>query len=216
VLRELGFTHDTWGETITAFYNANNELVTVMPLGLKLSSPNECRLLGRVFQGSKLYDYILRHGVTKLRCIVCVTLDPQVFYKAVLMKDEVVKLFATLSQCPTICDACITGLGMFSVKEEAIEVSIDVLGTTIKGLPKVFTRAGAAIIEALVWLTKLSYVECDKLDEVMSWLNFLKIVVYRSSQNETYRKLINLIYAKSVEVGKIVESSRCRSRNKNI
>jgi len=215
-LLQLGFSSDTWGEVIAVFFS-NGDVIGLMPLGLRLSE--NCTLTGRLYRGSKLYNYIISTSTAKLQCNICVTEEPQLFYLSIFEKSKVVKAFKKC-ECPKkFCDACLTGLCRFRYEEgeDVIRLTVDVEKVLFrKKSPRVFTRASSAFIEALVWFTKIPYVKCEEIEEALKRIEFLKEVVYRSTQRELYIKLIEEVYSKARELVSSVESIRCRSRDKNI
>uniref|UniRef100_A0A7J2U357 DUF447 family protein n=1 Tax=Ignisphaera aggregans TaxID=334771 RepID=A0A7J2U357_9CREN len=213
-LMELGFSIDTWGEVVMVFYS-KGEVIGLMPVGLKLSEG--CTLAGRLYRGSKLYSYIASAKVAELPCIACISENPQLFYMAVFEKSQTIEIF-TEHRCPEeFCDACLIGLCKFFDGDEAINFKISVKEIALhRKTPRVFTRASAAIIEALVWFTKLPYVDCKDIERVLERIELLKDTVYRSSQKNIYAKLIENIYLAAFKLVKEDESSRCGSRDKNI
>jgi len=218
LLKRLGFSVDTWGEVVVVFLEEKgNSVISVMPLGLKLLE--NCSLSGRLFRGSRIYDYILNTGVRELKCKICISEDPLLFYAAVYEKKKVTKVFKK-SLCPrSYCSVCLSGSCIFSLarEEDVITLELHVDRVVIRrALPKVFTRASAALIEALVWLTKVPYMSCEEVEKVVEWVELLKTSVYRSSQQKVFKELADEIFSKTIELVKNVEDSRCRPRDKNV
>jgi len=216
LLERLGFSLDTWGEVVVVFFR-DSDVVGLMPLGLRLSE--SCTLVGRLYKGSKLYNYILSTGVEELRCRVCVSGDPQLFYVAIFEKDRVAKAFEK-SFCPkSLCCACLAGLCRFHCVEGeeiiGLELSVDEVAVR-KAMPTVFTRASAALIEALVWLTKMPYMECEDVGKVLERIEFLREVVYRSSNRKLFQSLADKVFSKALDLVKSIESCRCGSGDKDI
>ena len=211
ILAELGFSSDTWGEVVVVFYS-ESKVVGLMPLGLKLTE--NCTLTGRLYSGSRLYNHITSTKITELKCKVCVTQDPLLFYTAVFEKSRGAEIFAR-EECPREhCDMCITGLCRFHSRGEIIDLKIEVEEYVLcRDMPRVFTRATAAIIEALVWLTKLPHAECKDLSVVLERVEFLVRVVEKSSQRKLYKELAEFIHSRALELVSEIESSRCRSRD---
>jgi hypothetical protein len=215
MLRYLGFSRDTWGETVVVFYR-DNDIVNIMPLGLKILDENMCTLYGRILRGSKFYNYIVEKNLSDTKCCICISQEPQLFYYAVFEKNKLVEIFSSDKNFGELCDAYLTSICRFDIKDYSVDVVILVKEIIIKRrYPRVFTRASATVIEALVWLTKISYIECNNLKDTLKYIEFLRTTVYRSSQNKLYNLLIDSIYGKALELVKQVESSRCRSGDKN-
>ena len=213
-LEGFGFSYDSWGETVAVFYR-DKEIVALMPMGLRLSGG--CKLFGRVFKGSKLFDEV-SSGMREAMCIICVSSNSLTFYTSIFDKDSIAKEFKGL-RCPcSLCDACIYGSASFvNPHQDFFEVYIDPDRYTVcRELPRVYTRAFGALVEALVWYTKIPYVDCEKLGEVLKRIEHCVETVYRSTENGLQRKAISTVYSKALDLVKTVEGSRCRPRDKNI
>jgi len=207
-LKDLGFSSDTYGETIIAFLGSEDRdsIMSLMPMGFKLG--DNCELVGRIFRGSLIYNIILGKKLDKIPCIVCVTRSPQAFYLAVFDKKILIRRFEG-GRCPrSYCDACINGeLTVEGVEDDIINVSIRPLSVKInRRMPLVFDRASAAIIEALVWYTKIPYVPCNEVYEILSRLRFYRETVSRASKRGVFLKMINRIFREGVKNAK---SSGC-------
>jgi hypothetical protein len=203
------FSTDTWGEVIVSFYN-ENRVVGLMPLGLKLSE--ECTLSGRLYAGSRFYNYIISAGITELKCNVCVTQDPVLFYTAIFDKSKAIEILTREALLKKYCDICFTGFCEFQNRGDIIDLRVKIIEIVLyRELPRVFTRVNAAIIEALIWFTKIPYMECRDLATILEKLEFLREIVYRSTQKKLYIEFIDLIYSKALELVREIESSRCRS-----
>jgi hypothetical protein len=207
-LKDLGFSSDTYGETIIAFLGGEDgdSIMSLMPMGFKLN--DNCELVGRIFKGSFIYNVILEKKISKIPCIVCITRSPQTFYLAIFNKKILIRRFKG-GRCPrSYCDACVDGeLTMEGVGDDIINVSIRPLSIKInRRVPLVFDRASAAIIEALVWYTKIPYVPCNEVYEILSRLRFYRETVSRASKRGVFLKMINRIFREGVKDAK---SSGC-------
>jgi len=207
-LKDLGFSSDTYGETIIAFLGGEDgdSIMSLMPMGFKLN--DNCELVGRIFKGSFIYNVILEKKISKIPCIVCITRSPQTFYSAIFNKKILIRRFKG-GRCPrSYCDACVDGeLTMEGVGDDIINVSIRPLSIKInRRVPLVFDRASAAIIEALVWYTKIPYVPCNEVYEILSRLRFYRETVSRASKRGVFLKMINRIFREGVKNAK---SSGC-------
>ena len=207
-MKDLGFSSDTYGETIIAFLGGEDgdSIMSLMPMGFKLN--DNCELVGRIFKGSFIYNVILEKKISKIPCIVCITRSPQTFYLAIFNKKILIRRFKG-GRCPrSYCDACVDGeLTMEGVGDDIINVSIRPLSVKInRRVPLVFDRASAAIIEALVWYTKIPYVPCNEVYEILSRLRFYRETVSRASKRGVFLKMINRIFREGVKDAK---SSGC-------
>ncbi len=213
-LIDLGFSVETYGETVIAFYNDNYVVINIMPMGFKLDSKT-CTLNGRIFNGSILYKLITEKNLTSIKCSICVTKNPQLFYLSIFDKRKILRRFDK-GRCPrSYCDVCIHGMmHVDEVTSDYIKVFFRPLSIKYNSKsPKVFDRASAAVIEALVWYTKMPYVSCGELDNILIRLRMCLDTVLRASTNEKIKNIINDVYSKAVQYA---ESSRCRSGNKNL
>jgi len=207
-LKDLGFSSDTYGETIIVFLGGEDgdSIMSLMPMGFKLN--DNCELVGRIFKGSFIYNVILEKKISKIPCIVCITRSPQTFYSAIFNKKILIRRFKG-GRCPrSYCDACVDGeLTMEGMGDDIINVSIRPLLIKInRRVPLVFDRASAAIIEALVWYTKIPYVPCNEVYEILSRLRFYRETVSRASKRGVFLKMINRIFREGVKNAK---SSGC-------
>mgnify|MGYP001770797109 FL=1 len=212
-LRKLGFSRDTYGETVTIFYGDYNDIINVMPMGFKLYVDEEsCGLTGRVFRGSMIYDLINSKGLSEVRCSICITKDPRAFYYSIFRKRYMID--ALKRGVPNYCDAFINGTMVVSgTDDDSIRVIVRLQSVDlITRNPRVFDRASAAIIEALVWYTKIPYVSCNKVRQILDREKFYLETVRRSSRKGIYRRMINDIYARARELA----STRCGSGNKDL
>uniref|UniRef100_A0A7J3QER4 DUF447 family protein n=1 Tax=Ignisphaera aggregans TaxID=334771 RepID=A0A7J3QER4_9CREN len=66
----------------------------------------------------------------------------------------------------------------------------------LKRYPKGFNRASAAIIEALIYYTKMPFVNEDEKKRALLKIEMCRETVYRSSENPMYRKIIDEIIKK--------------------
>ncbi|MDK6029204.1 DUF447 family protein [Ignisphaera sp. 4213-co] len=196
-LLELGFSENTYAETVALFlWNSNKH---VMALGLRFRNGF---LYSRVFKGSKMYE-VLRSSekAENIQCIVCISSNPVLFYNAVLNKSEVLKCFENLECFKSFCDASIeTVVANSIVSDEFVEVFLKPIKIGIyRRIPRVFTRASAAIIEALVWYTKMVFADESRRREYLNRILMLRDVVYRSSLNKVYREIIDdvVVHAQS-------------------
>jgi len=203
-LKDFGFSSDTYGETIIAFLGSEDgdSIMSLMSMGFKLD--DNCELVGRIFMGSLIYNIILEKKLDEMPCIVCITRSPQTFYLAVFNKMMLIKRFKG-KRCPkTYCDACIDGeLIIKGMDSDVIDVSIRPLSIRInRRMPLVFDRASAAIIEALVWYTKIPYVPCNEVYEILNRLKIYRETVSRASKKEIFLKMINKMFQEGVRLAK--------------
>ncbi len=190
---DLGFSEDTFGEVVAFFSWSNSK--HVMPLGLKFRNGF---LYGRIFKGSKMYTILSdAKNIGNINCMVCISSNPMLFYNAVFNKGEVLKCCENVDCVKNFCDACIeTVVANSIVSDEFVEVFLKPIKIGIyRRIPRVFTRASAAIIEALVWYTKMVFADESRRREYLNRILMLRDVVYRSSLNKVYREIIDDVVA---------------------
>jgi len=190
-LSKLGFTEDTFTETVT-FFLINDDKKYVMALGIKRRNSY---LYARIFRGSKIYSVIVDNKNLKLLCRVCISRDPLAFYYSIFRKNILLKCYNELRCIKRFCDAYIDAiLDNLKIKDEAIEIFLKPIDIKIlKRYPKGFNRASAAIIEALIYYTKMPFVNEDEKKRALLKIDMCRETVYRSSENPIYRKIIDEI-----------------------
>jgi len=193
-LSKLGFTEDTFTETVT-FLFINDDKKYVMALGIKRRNSY---LYARIFRGSKIYSAIVDNKNLKLLCRVCISRDPLTFYYSIFRKDILLKCYNELRCIKRFCDAYIDAiLDDLKIKDDVAEILLKPIYIKIlKRYPKGFNRASAAIIEALIYYTKMPFVNEDEKKRALLKIEMCRETVYRSSENPMYRKIIDKIIKK--------------------
>ncbi len=187
-LLSMGFSEDTFIETVVLVRKDSN-IVNVLPLGLKYN--RQGILLAKIYRGSRTHDLILK-GLAN-RFTICLTQKPETFYYAIFRKDIIIKTFNEV-KCPRkLCDACIdTEIQSIEQGEDHLEVNLRTMNIIIsQGYPKGFTRASAAIIEALIYYTKLPFISEEEKRKYVERIKIMREIVYRSSKKNIYREMID-------------------------
>jgi len=184
----MSFRSDTYNEVLLTL--RSGDLVNSAPVGVLY---RRGKLYARIYSGSKTYESI-KSGVNK--CSVCITLDPFLFYYAVLEKDKLRYVFDEYTDYPCIvdCDTCIYG-ELEVLEEKQYYLWIAIKPERIKfyrRLPRVYHRCDYALIEALIYYTKIPYVEHLRekyIEKIMS----CRETIYRSTRSKRYREAIDKI-----------------------
>lgn len=193
ILKKTGFSKTTFSETILTI-DCIEKLYST-PIGFKLVNDE---LIARIYRITKIYELI-----TSKDCdyCLCIARDPVLFYRAVLdresLKYRYVEKFE--KKCIDGCD-----LYVYLVKNRVIDRKeyclavfkpLDIV--ILNKYPRVYRRVDYAIIEALIYLTKIPYVDTYARFELFMKINWCREVIYRSSRSRLYRELINNIVEKA-------------------
>ncbi|ADM27124.1 hypothetical protein Igag_0276 [Ignisphaera aggregans DSM 17230] len=190
LLLSMGFSEDTFIESVV-LVRRNSDIINVLPLGLRYDYRGF--LLAKIYRGSRTYDIISKGLANKFT--ICLTQKPETFFYAIFRKDIIINTFNE-AKCPRkLCDACIdTEIKSIEQGEDYLRVELKPVNITIsQGYPKGFTRASAAIIEALVYYTKLPFVSDDEKRKYVERIKIMREIVYRSSKKDMYREMIDNI-----------------------
>jgi len=188
LLLSMGFSEDTFIETVV-LVRKDNDIINVLPLGLRYD--RQGFLLAKIYRGSRTYDLLSKGLANKFT--ICLTQKPETFFYAIFRKDIIIKTFNEV-KCPRkLCDACIdTEIKSIEQGEDHLKVDLKPIDTTIsQGYPKGFTRASAAIIEALIYYTKLPFVSEEEKRKYVERIKIMREIVYRSSKKSMYREMID-------------------------
>jgi len=199
-LKRLGFSRSTISEVLLSLSLGSE--VNVAPMGARLGRGPE--LVVKVFTGCRTYEMV-RHGARDY--VINVTSDPTLFYYAVLGKGSLRLVPSRTVSAPRVvgCVAYVEavrksveyrrGYLVLSLAPTYVEVS--------KQYPKAFNRATPAIIEALVYLTKIPYlVGRGRLGEARELLRNIRTcaeVVTRVTSNRRLRAVAYDIVRKAEE-----------------
>ena len=204
VLRKMGFSSTTYNETILTIKWVDG--IYTMPFGVLYTRGF---LRGRVFRGSKVYEVFKQ----KPRyASLCVTHNPLLFYKAVFEKERIRYrdcVVNGLSQpCIMGCDACVfTVVENLVFRSDRVWVELKPIDIRVfNKYPRVFHRVDHAIVEALVYYTKIPFVSRGEACKYYGYILACRETVYRSSKYTAYRRIIDSILEKTRE--KLGESSK--------
>ena len=188
-LRKIGFSKSTYSEII--FSVRLKERVNAAPMGVLLHDEEKVCL--KIYKGGKTYDMILNGAED---CVLNITRDPVLFYKAVFEKDKIAYHPAKhvssprISGCNAYVECSITNVTLHEKYIEAVlkPLLIDVADASVK----TYNRAGPAIIEALICYTKLPYVKDtqeEKVEALTKKMLIFRDIVYHSTKNSMLRRI---------------------------
>ncbi len=194
LLRKIGFLEKTYNETIILV-----DKDIVMPLGIYIVNG---MFYARVYKGSRLYNYLSKVGNELVEAYLCIPRTPLLFYMVIFEKDKVVSIEKRGFTCIKDCSACIK----CDIQKIKVEIENYVIKLTptkaivLKKIPYVYHRFEHAIVEALVYYTKIPYVSERKALEYLKKILWCKEIVYHSTYSRKYRRIINNIVNKSIDV----------------
>ena len=189
------------------FYrNAYNEVIVTtvlddgyysMPLGIRLSDNS---LIARVFKGSRLYDALSSRST--IDASICITLNPLLFYYAVIKKESLKYNVVDDIPCIKDCDACIGGrLKVIETINDYIRALFEPHKISILNpYPRPYVRGSAALIEALVHYTKIPYIPQDAAERLFHFIEAALYAVERSTNDPTIRNAIREIYERAYKL----------------
>ncbi|MEM1646580.1 MAG: DUF447 family protein [Ignisphaera sp.] len=178
-IRKMGFSGSTYLEVIAILYRGT-EIVNIVPLGFILKKG---KLVARIFRGSRTYKLITEGNTDRGR--ICIAKDATLFYLAIFKKEEALKTFNKL--CTAYIDFNIVKV---ELKRNYANIYGEPVGVKIVDrVPKGFTRASAAVVEALVWLSKIPYVDKRRKAIYENYVKMCVEVIRRSSRSRRYRAI---------------------------
>ncbi len=196
ILRKMGFSSTTYSEVIITLTKGGEKYS--MPIGVKYLRK---RFEGRIYRKTRIADIILSQPE---KISVCVTRDPIIFYRAVLEKEKLEYIEVSHYEAPCIvgCDACIIcNIESISETNEWLRIVLNPVHTVIYNVyPRPFHRVEYGIVEALVYYTKLPYVDRATAEKYYNYILVFRETVYRSTTDKKYRAIIDKIVAKAKEV----------------
>lgn len=191
----LGFSNETYSEVLLTI-NINND-TNVAPMGVLLKNN---KLYVRIYSGTKTYNAILNYAD---ECVLNITNNPKLFFNAILHKEKIRFYNSTIVNAKRVldCDAYIEcNINKRNILSNYAEIFlnpliIDVVNPSVK----TYNRAGPAIIEALVHLSKIQYYKSSGMNnnEILKRFLFLREIVYHSTSDKDYRIMINEILDKA-------------------
>jgi len=176
MLRELGFSEETYGETILVV--VINNKINATPIGVKLINDN--LMQATIFKDSLTYLGLMNNK----ECTINITSDARVFYKLVmneeLKTDELMLSENINTPALKFADAVIETkvINVIDKIDRAIFYFLPVNIKILKSIPKVFNRAHPAIIEALVHYTRIKpYSDMKLFNEVDKLIERIKMCI---------------------------------------
>lgn len=202
LLKKMGFHTLTYNEVIITIMKNNVEYS--MPIGLKRVKN---RLIGRIYRETRLAS-ILSKDIKK--ATICVSKNPLLFYYVVLEREKL--RYTRIREgeaCIVDCEACIIcNIKDFSRIGKWIKIELEPIHIIIENIyPRVYHRADYGIIEALIYYTKIPYVDQALAMKYYEYLKVFRETVYRSSGDKRLRDIIDNII---VRAEKILETRRKR------
>jgi len=194
-LRRLGFSTSTYSEVILSIKHGN--IVNYAPMGVLLVKD---ALHLRVYMGSLTYKLIMEGAKD---CVLNITSDPILFYNSILDKSRVKTVGSIKVKSPRIsgCQGYIECLISDVVKTPRyLRVLLNPIHIDYyKIIPTTYKRASSAIIEALVYYTKLPYLKGSSGD-LLSKIKLCVNTVFRSTKNPKYRGLARDILLRAYRI----------------
>lgn len=193
LLKRIGFSKTTFSETIITI-NCISEYYTT-PIGFKI---DKGELVARVYKNTKLFEFLIR---SDCKYCLCITSNPLLFYRSVLDRSSLKYRFIEEigAECIDKCDMYVK-LDRIRVIDRGNYVFINfkpINVIVINKYPRVFRRVDYAFIEALIYYTKLPFVDREIRLNLLERIKWCREVIYRSSKYRLYRELINNIVMKA-------------------
>jgi len=192
----MGFSEKTYSEVIVTLLLDN--FVNSAPIGVLLLDD---MLFSRVFKGSRTYE-LLRKGAKE--GTICVTHDPRLFYYSIIRKEKLKYIF--IKGINTPCLSGCNGYVYFKVVKyndlgDYLAVYMKPLSVYLrKSIPKTYNRASYAIIEALVYYSKIPYTTPKKICKYVEAIKHCVDIVYHSSRSRTYRAIARDILKRALSL----------------
>ena len=195
-LKRLGFSKGTTSEVLLSLSLGSE--VNVAPMGVRLGEGAE--LIIKVFAGCRTYD-LIRRGARDY--VVNITSDPALFYYAIFSKSLLKLKPSRWVSAPRVagCDAYVEaersgvsyGRGYLILRLRPIHVEYR------RVLPKVYSRAAPAVIETLVYYTKLPYLKKSgklrEAEELLKRMLACAEVVERCTRSRRLRSILRSVIA---------------------
>jgi len=202
ILRDLGFSEDTFSEVIavTKFENMWN----CSPLGVKLSLENKT-LYFYVYEGARILNFLSKRNLFTLNVVNEYSAFLNCIFKRSI-ENEVRKITNTLGYLRTadayiVCENSLpiqVSKDRYLVNVHAKEIAI------LRNRPRVFNRVLPAVIEALICYTKIKpYSRAygfSSVLELLEKIRYCKNIVYHATSNSKDRRAIEFIYEEAVKL----------------
>lgn len=185
-LKKLGFNSQTYSEVIVTVKHGG--LVNSSPIGVLARRGT---LYFKLYEGSRTY---LIFSERPRDCVLNITSNPKLFYYAIFAKEKLKYTPGSRTLSPRIvgCEGYVEcEVGNLDFRTDYLRVEVKPILLDFKTIhPKTFNRAEPALIEALVWLTKLRGVS-DNLDyyKVLERIKYNVETIYKSSRRRDLRRL---------------------------
>ena len=207
VLLELGFSENTFSEVIAVTKLGSKW--NCSPLGVKLNLKNKT-LYFYVYEGAKILGFLKKQSIFTLNMVN----EYPVFISCTFkrgMEKEICEVTDTLGYI-RVADAYIVcenslpkqvGEGKYLVNAVVKDVVI------LRSKPRVFNRVLPAVVEALIYYTKIRpYAEIYGFAsalELLEKIRYCRDTVYHASVDSKARNAIDLIYE---EAAKLIDKLR--------
>ncbi len=198
LIRKLGFNEYVFGETISITY-CGESIGSIVPLGILYRNG---LFHARVYRGSSMYNVVVNKGYRLVSINICS--DPVLYYHAVFNKEYLMKRIRYHGETPYImgCRAFIESVVHDLIDHgDYMELSMEPRKVIVRHrYPNVYNRVSYAIIEALIYYTKIPYVNPRKAREYIDRIKWLAWVTRRSSHRPLHRRIIDDILNRSMEL----------------
>lgn len=200
-LRKMGFSKHTFSETIVVTEVLDNKW-NCAPMGVKLENEE---LYFYVYEGTRTLEALRKNKYLTINIVY----DVNVFTKCIFKTLDNEKLYELASNFPVphiaTADAYIEckliGLQEANGKFKAICEPLNVV--VKRNIPRTFNRAFPAIIEALIYYTKIKPFKkmgLDKeLNDLMKKIMHCKYIVKHATTNKKYLKIVDNIISKVLD-----------------
>ncbi|MEM4785850.1 MAG: DUF447 family protein [Desulfurococcaceae archaeon] len=193
ILKKIGFSSTGITETIITIECGN--MLYSTPIGFKL-----CRdkLVAKVYKNTLLHELLSRKDC---KLCLCITSSSMLFYRSVLERDylKYIYLKDVDRKCIQNCDSYIN-LDLIDIidrKQYSLHYFKPFKIIIANTYPKGFHRYDYAIVESLVYLTKMTYVDENTRLSYYERILWCRDIVYRTCSNRFIRVLINNIVEKA-------------------
>lgn len=201
MLRKIGFNSYTFSETIVVTEILNN-MWNCAPMGVKLENG---KLYFYVYEGTRTLEALRKNKHLTINIVY----DVNVFMKCVFKTLDDGKLYELSNNFPiphiAIADAYIecelVSLRKVNKKFKAICKPLNVV--VKRSIPRAFNRAFPAIIEALIYYTKIKPFKKmglnEELNELMKRMMYCRHIVEHATTDRKYLKIIDSIISKALD-----------------
>ena len=201
-LRRLGFRANMFGEVIVVFFHTHSSSIFTVPLGLRLAAEG---LKARIYPGTRTRKVLESESFD--RCCICITTDPLLFYRATLYRERL--RYKTIGSdgeeylCLRQCDAYILCrvVKRYTSRRFLYLVLKPVKLVCSRHRPRVVNRATLAVLEALIYLTKMPYVDVATREHYLNMMQMLMEIVKRCTTSKAIRIAMQDILQRAQKLG---------------